>query len=76
MTSKEFDQIKQKLSPVFKQKAVSKAILFGSHAWSSETKRSDLDILIVKNTDQRFFKRFDEFDEIFELIKRSIADGT
>jgi predicted nucleotidyltransferase len=74
MTPKEFDRIKKKLAPVFKQKVVRKAILFGSYAGSSETKRSDLDIMIILDTKKRFFSRYDEFNEIFELIKDKAID--
>ena len=49
-------------------------MLFGSLAAGKETRRSDLDVMIVKETDKRFFDRFEEFSEIFDLVKDRDVD--
>ena len=35
-------------------------ILFGSHAWGNPTEESDIDLLIIKDTDKPFHKRWAE----------------
>jgi predicted nucleotidyltransferase len=62
------------LTPIFRKRNVCKAILFGSAARGSDTRRSDLDLLIVQETTKRFFARFDEFDEIHEVMKGRAVD--
>jgi len=49
-------------------------MVFGSMARASKTRKSDLDLMIIKETGKRFFDRYDEFDEIFELIKDRAID--
>ena len=56
--------IKELLAPLFKKNEVIKATMFGSTSKSSETKKSDLDLVIIKNTRNRFFDRYYEFAEI------------
>lgn len=34
-----------------------KIILFGSHAWGKPNKDSDVDLLVIKNTKQNFYRR-------------------
>jgi predicted nucleotidyltransferase len=71
MTTKE---ISDRLKPFFKKKNVEKAILFGSIARGTRTRKSDLDLIIILNTEKRFFDRYDEFDEIQNLFKESHVD--
>ena len=54
---------------ILRNKNVCKAILFGSAARGQDTRKSDLDIMIIRDTGKRFFDRFDEFNEIFEVAK-------
>ncbi len=68
MESNDFEKLKTLLEPVFKRKRVSRALLFGSSARDTETRKSDLDLFIVMDTDKRFFDRYDDFDEIYDLI--------
>jgi predicted nucleotidyltransferase len=73
-TIKDIETIKELLAPIFQKNEVIKAMVFGSAARGSETRKSDLDLMIIKNTRKRFFDRYDEFDEIFELIKGRAID--
>ena len=73
-TSNDIDTIKKLLAPVFQKNEVIKAVVFGSASKGSETKKSDLDLMIIKDTRKRFFDRYDEFDEIFKLIKDRAID--
>jgi len=66
--------ISNRLKPLFKDKDVEKAILFGSYARGSQTRKSDLDLVIILETDKRFFDRYDDFNEIHELFKEGCVD--
>ncbi len=47
------------LKPVLERYGVLKAIVFGSLARGESTKRSDLDLIVVQETDKRFLDRYD-----------------
>jgi len=67
-------KIKESLDPIFQKSKVKKAFLFGSYATGKETKRSDLDLMIIMNTSKRFFERYDQFDEIYNTFKGYAID--
>ena len=67
-------RLKKILGPLFRKKKVNRAILFGSFARETKSKRSDIDILIVKKTKKRFLDRFEDFDEIYSLLKNFAVD--
>ena len=71
MTIKE---ISDRLKPLLKKKNVEKAILFGSIARGTQTRKSDLDIVIILKTNKRFFDRYDDFDEIPNIFKEGRVD--
>ena len=62
------------LSRIFLEKKVKKAILFGSMARGTESKRSDLDLLIIVDTDKRFFDRYDDFIDIYDKLPGWLVD--
>jgi len=74
MNDKELRKISEQLAPLFRKNRVMKVILFGSAARGSESKKSDLDFMIIKKTEKRFFERYDEFDEMYYLIKNRAVD--
>lgn len=47
------------LLPIFKQYKIRKAILFGSLARGEETKHSDVDLILIQETQNRFWDRYD-----------------
>jgi predicted nucleotidyltransferase len=53
------DILKKKLQPLFKEKNVKKAILFGSLARDDASRHSDIDLILIQNTDLRFLDRYD-----------------
>ena len=61
----EIQSIADNLRPIFNSHRVQKALLFGSWARGTQTKNSDIDLMIVVETDQPFLKRYDEFEEIY-----------
>ena len=62
------------MAPVFRRNKVCKAVLFGSAASDTETKKSDIDVMIVMETDKRFFDRYGAFDEISEILRGRSVD--
>lgn len=74
MKQEEIKRLQSSMAPIFRRNHVSKAVLFGSAARDDETKKSDIDLMIVMKTDKRFFDRYDVFDDISEIIKGSSVD--
>jgi predicted nucleotidyltransferase len=52
-------ELTNRLTPIFQQYKVQKAVLFGSIARGEATRRSDVDLILVQNTDKRFLDRYD-----------------
>ena len=48
----------ERLRPVLEQHGFEKAIVFGSVARGSASRRSDLDLILVKRTTRRFLDRY------------------
>lgn len=51
------EQIDNIVNRIVKNTKPKKVILFGSYAYGEPTKDSDVDLLVVKNTDEPRFKR-------------------
>jgi uncharacterized protein len=45
--------------PVFEHHDIERAILFGSFATGRQSRKSDVDLILVQNTTKRYFGRFD-----------------
>jgi len=45
--------------PVFQKYGIKKAILFGSFARGRQTRKSDIDLILIQETEKRYFDRFD-----------------
>lgn len=52
------DVLKKKLDPLFKKHKIEKAILFGSLARNEASRHSDIDLILIQNTDLRFLDRY------------------
>ena len=74
MKKSELNKLKEMLSPVFKDNRVKKVVLFGSFSRNSQTRKSDLDLMIITETDKRFFERYEQFDKIHEIINDRAVD--
>ena len=51
-----------------------KIILFGSYAYGTPTEDSDIDLLIVKDTDERPIDRWVEVKKILRSLKSMLSD--
>ena len=58
-TADPLDGIVLRLRPVFAAHGVLRAIVFGSLARGDATRRSDLDLIVVQDTDKRFLERYE-----------------
>ena len=45
-----------------------RAIVFGSYARGTQTRKSDLDLVIVMDTQKRFLDRYDDVKDIHDLV--------
>ena len=71
---KEIERIKKLLLPVFKESKTKKAYLFGSFAKGTQTRKSDVDLMIITETDKRFFDRHDDYESIHQILSDSSVD--
>jgi predicted nucleotidyltransferase len=74
MESIEIESIKTQLSPTLKELGVDKAILFGSVSRRTGSRKSDVDLLLVVETGERFFDRYDRFEAIYAKLKGRSVD--
>jgi len=74
MKEETLKKVRELLTPLLAQNGVKKAVLFGSFSRESETRKSDLDLMIVKDTAKRFFDRYEEFEGIHDLIRDRVVD--
>ncbi len=75
MTENEIQEPARRLHPVFKKSRVLRVILFGSLARGEASRRSDLDLIAVQDTDRRFLDRYEGFlREVVETIPARDVD--
>ena len=67
--------ISRALKPVFQKHRVQKAIVFGSYARGVSTRKSDLDMVLIKNTSRNFFDRYKGvYLDICEKVRGAAID--
>ena len=59
------DTIRDALTPALEASDALRAIVFGSYARGEATKYSDLDLIIVADTDKRFLQRHKDYMPVF-----------
>jgi len=74
MNREDLEELRRLLEPVFASTGTLKALVFGSVARGTGTRKSDLDLMIVKETDRRFFDRFEEYSGILERVRNRGVD--
>ena len=55
----QLDRLSARLRPILAKHGVLRAIVFGSWARGEASRRSDLDLIVVQETDKRFLDRYD-----------------
>jgi len=67
------DEIRRRIAPILERKGVKKAILFGSYERGTADNRSDVDLIIVDDQEQRYLDRLDKcFAEISEALSAPV----
>jgi predicted nucleotidyltransferase len=64
---KTIDDIIEGARSVFQKYGIRKAILFGSFAKGRQTRKSDIDLILIQETDKRYFDRFEGI--LFDLYQ-------
>ena len=63
-------QISMRVKPVLRKYGIKKAILFGSFATGRQTLKSDVDLVLIQDTDKRYFDRFEGIlRDLYEAIR-------
>lgn len=52
-------EIARRTRPVFERHNIERAILFGSFARGRQSRRSDVDLILIQRTARRYFERFE-----------------
>ena len=69
----DLEAIKQAVSEIAKANGASLAVLFGSYARGTATKRSDVDVIFVEDTDARFLDRLGRYmDPLYDRLKTGV----
>jgi len=66
------DEIKTKLAPIFEEKGILKAILFGSYAKGEATEKSDVDIAAYANEDMSILDFCAVADDIIHGLGKEV----
>ncbi len=66
------NEIKSRLKPLNQNKFIRKVILFGSYAKGDVSRKSDIDLVVIMDTDKRFFDRFELCNELYDLFDTSL----
>ena len=61
-------EIKGKLSVFKENRDIHKVILFGSYARGDVTRKSDMDLVVIMETNRRFFDRYELLDRLYTLF--------
>jgi uncharacterized protein len=64
MEKGKIDQVIESIVQGYKPERI---ILFGSHAHDKANENSDLDLLIIKDTDERYFQRMKTIRSLFKV---------
>lgn len=68
-------EISALLEPIFEKYGILRAVVFGSLARGESTRRSDLDLMLVQETDKRFLDRYDGiFNDITDVVRGRDVD--
>jgi predicted nucleotidyltransferase len=69
MAADDLAKLASQLQPVFEKHRILRAIVFGSLARGEASRHSDLDLIVVQETDKRFLDRYDDLlREIAQVV--------
>ncbi len=63
-------EIARRMGPVFTKHHIQRAILFGSFARGSQSQKSDIDLILVQETEEPYFERYKGIlPDLYEAVK-------
>ena len=69
MEIKSLNDIRTLAQPVFAQSPAQRAVVFGSWSRGTQSRKSDIDIMIIsKSTQKRFFDRYEDFNGLYDAF--------
>ena len=69
----DIDEVQAAVAPLLAAKGASRAVLFGSVARGTDDGRSDVDLIVVDDSDLPYFARLDKYyDEMVETLRRPL----
>ena len=71
-TVSSLNKIRSDLEPVLREAGATKAIEFGSYALNTADEYSDLDLIIVAESDRRFLDRHEDFSGVNDVWRRGL----
>lgn len=75
MEQETWQRIGARLRPIFEKWGVGRAILFGSLARGEASRHSDLDLILILDTEKRFLDRYDDLlPEIAQTLSERDVD--
>ena len=74
LDKKEIERIKKLLFPVFMESKTKRAYLFGSFSKGTQTRKSDVDLMIITETEKRFFDRYNDYERIQLILTDQSVD--
>jgi len=71
---KDVDEIRSRCQKALRGTEVQRAIVFGSWARGTQDSRSDIDIIVVEETDRRFFERYRDLGGLYDALHENAID--
>ena len=68
----DLDEIRRAFAPALSKGGAKKAIVFGSYARGEADEHSDLDLIIVAETDRTFFERYEVFSGVYDVWRKGL----
>ena len=75
MSESEWHRLAARLQPIFEKHRVLKAVVFGSLARGDISRRSDVDLIVIRDTEERFLDRYGDLGrEIVQAVPERDVD--
>ena len=71
-TNSTLESIRDSLAPILERGGATKAIVFGSFARGDADEHSDLDLIIVAESDRTFFHRHEDFKGVPDVWRKGL----
>jgi predicted nucleotidyltransferase len=67
--ARSLDDIRKRCGAALQATPAQQAIVFGSWARGTQTRHSDIDMIIIEQTERPFFERYRDFGALFDTCK-------